>query len=90
MNFKIPFPSFCFHHFLISIGSCARQEKIRMLLSLATQKHWTIHHMDVKSAFLNGYLDEEVYVYQSQGFLMQGKEHHVYKLKEALYVSSKL
>ena len=40
----------------------ARQETIRMLISLAAHKRWSIHHMDVKSASLNGYLEEEVYV----------------------------
>jgi len=56
----------------------ARQETIRMLISLATQKKWNIHHMDVKSAFLNGYLEEEIYVEQPQGFKVQGKDHQVY------------
>lgn len=41
--------------------------------------------MDVKSAFLNGYLDEEIYVEKSQGFESKGEEHLVYKLKKALY-----
>ena len=63
----------------------ARQETIRMLISLAAQKKWSIHHMDVKVSFLNGYLEEEVYVGQAQGFEIQGKEDHVYKLKKALY-----
>ena len=63
----------------------ARQETIRMLISLAAQKKWSIHHMDVKSAFLNGYLEEEVYVGQPQGFEVEGKENNVYKLKKALY-----
>eukprot|EP00253_Pinus_taeda_P019490 PITA_19490 len=40
----------------------ARQETIRKLISLASQKKWSRHHMDMKSAFLNGYLEEEVYV----------------------------
>lgn len=40
----------------------ARQETFRMLISLVAHKKWSIHHMDVKSAFLNGYLEEEVYV----------------------------
>ena len=40
----------------------ARQETIRMLISLAAQKKWSIHHMDMKIAFLNGYVEEEVYV----------------------------
>eukprot|EP01018_Ginkgo_biloba_P001336 Gb_06715 [translate_table: standard] len=41
--------------------------------------------MDVKSAFLNGYIDEEVYVEQPTGNEIQGKEQLVYKLKKALY-----
>eukprot|EP00253_Pinus_taeda_P015435 PITA_15435 len=56
-----------------------------MLISLAAHKQWSIHHMDVKSAFLNGYLEEEVYVEQPQGFEVEGKENNVYKLKTALY-----
>jgi len=45
-----------------------------MVLSLVSHKHCNVHHMDVKSAFLNGYLEEEVYVAQPQGFEVQGKE----------------
>ena len=41
--------------------------------------------MDVKSAFLNGYLEEEVYVEQPQGYEVPGQEHKVYRLKKALY-----
>ena len=40
----------------------ARMETVRLLLALAAQKGWQVHHMDVKSAFLNGDLSEEVYV----------------------------
>jgi len=40
----------------------ARMESIRMLLAVAAQEGWFVHHMDVKSAFLNGELEEEVYV----------------------------
>eukprot|EP00253_Pinus_taeda_P016719 PITA_16719 len=56
-----------------------------MLISLTAHKKWSIHHMDVKSAFLNGYLEEEVYVEQPQGFEVEGKENNVYKLRKALY-----
>ena len=42
----------------------ARLDTIRLLLALATQKDWIIHHMDVKSAFLNGHLEEEIFVEQ--------------------------
>ena len=41
--------------------------------------------MDVKSAFLNGYINEEVYVKQPPGFEDDKKPNHVYKLKKALY-----
>ena len=63
----------------------AIQETIRMLISLAAHKKWSIHHMDVKSVFLNGYLEEEVYVEKPQGFEVEGKENNVYKLKKTLY-----
>jgi hypothetical protein len=38
----------------------ARKESVRVLVALAAQEGWTVHHMDVKSAFLNGYLKEQV------------------------------
>ena len=63
----------------------ARLDTIRMLLALAAQKGWHIHQMDVKSAFLNGYLEEEIFVEQPEGFVVQGKEEKVYLLKKALY-----
>jgi hypothetical protein len=62
----------------------ARMESIR-LLTLAAQEGWRVHHMDVKSAFLNGDLKEEVYVYQPPGFVFLGKENKVLRLRKALY-----
>lgn len=56
-----------------------------MLLALAAQKGWVIHQMDIKSAFLNGYLEEEIFVEQPEGFVLQGQEGKVYRLKKALY-----
>ena len=56
-----------------------------MLLSFACYKKFKIHQMDVKSAFLNGYLKEEVYVKQPSGFKHEKYLNHVYKLKKALY-----
>ncbi|KAJ9560132.1 hypothetical protein OSB04_005292 [Centaurea solstitialis] len=63
----------------------ARLETIRVLLALAAKEGWLVHHLDVKSAFLNGDLQEEVYVTQPDGFVIAGKEHMVYKLNKALY-----
>jgi hypothetical protein len=56
-----------------------------LLIALAAHKRWEMHHMDVKLAFLNGDLQEEVYVEQPVGFIIAGKEHKVFKLKKALH-----
>ncbi|KAK4399642.1 Retrovirus-related Pol polyprotein from transposon RE2 [Sesamum angolense] len=52
---------------------------------LPANKKWKIYQMDVKSAFLNGYIDEEIYVEQPQGFIAKGSEEKVLRLKKALY-----
>ena len=63
----------------------ARLDTIRLALALAAQKGWKVFQLDVKSAFLNGYLQEEIYVDQPEGFEVKGKEDKVYLLKKALY-----
>lgn len=63
----------------------ARLESIRLLLAVACKLHIKLHQMDVKSAFLNGILKEEVYVAQPPGFIDPHFPHHVYRLKKALY-----
>jgi len=63
----------------------ARIETVRLLIALAAQKGWQVHHMDVKSAFLNGDLMEEVYVQQPPGFVVEGGSGKVLKLNKALY-----
>jgi len=63
----------------------ARLETVRLLISIAAQKGWQVHHMDVKSAFLNGELEEDVYVLQPPGFEIKGEECKVLKLYKALY-----
>jgi hypothetical protein len=60
-------------------------ETVRMLLALAAHCGWQVHHMDVKSAFLNGNLAEEFYVHQPHGFTIPGDEHKVLRLRKALY-----
>lgn len=63
----------------------ARYTSIRSIISIAAEMGWKIHQMDVKTAFLNGFIQEEVYIEQSQGFGVHGKESHVCRLKKALY-----
>ena len=52
---------------------------------MAAHKGWKVHQMDVKSAFLNGDLQEDVYMQQPPGFEIAGQEHKVCKLIKALY-----
>jgi hypothetical protein len=62
-----------------------RLESIRLLVTLSAEHGWVVHHMDVKSAFLNGELAEEVYVKQPPGFVLASKEDKVLHLDKALY-----
>ncbi|TYK14139.1 gag-pol polyprotein [Cucumis melo var. makuwa] len=63
----------------------ARLEAIRLLLDISCIQKFKLYQMDVKSAFLNGYLNEEVYVAQPKGFVDSEHPKHVYKLNKALY-----
>ena len=63
----------------------ARLEAIRILLAFATYNNIKLFQMDVKSAFLNGFIKEEVYVEQPPGFESVDFPQHVYKLNKALY-----
>jgi hypothetical protein len=63
----------------------ARLEAIRILLAFATHQNFKLHQMDVKSAFLNGPISEEVYVEQPPAFEDDQFPNHVYKLHKALY-----
>ena len=63
----------------------ARFETVRLLLASAALEDWDIEALDVKTAFLYGNLDEEIYMEQPEGFVTQGQEGKVYRLKKALY-----
>ena len=58
---------------------------MRAVIAIAAQHKWKVFQMDVKSAFLNGVLKEEVYVEQPPGYEVAGEENKVYRLKRALY-----
>jgi hypothetical protein len=63
----------------------ARLDTVRTLLAITTQHKWKVYQMDVKSTFLNGVLEEEVYVDQPPGFEVKEHPTKVYRLKKALY-----
>jgi hypothetical protein len=63
----------------------ARLEAARLLLASTADQQLVVHHMDVKYAFINGDLAEEVYVMQPPGFARVGEENLVLRLKKALY-----
>ena len=63
----------------------ARLEAIQIFLAFAASKGFKVFQMDVKSAFLNGFIEEEVYVKQPPGFEHPKFPNHVYKLHKALY-----
>ncbi|GJV13476.1 retrovirus-related pol polyprotein from transposon TNT 1-94 [Tanacetum coccineum] len=68
-----------------SFAHVARLEAVRMFIAYAAHKNIIIFQMDVKTAFLNGHLKEEVYVSQPEGFIDPEFPDHVYRLKKDLY-----
>ena len=63
----------------------ARYTSIRAIMALASMMKWDLHQMDVKTTFLNGVIEEEVYIEQPQGFEVEDRHTHICKLKKALY-----
>ncbi|KAK8956512.1 hypothetical protein KSP39_PZI000036 [Platanthera zijinensis] len=63
----------------------ARMDTVRVILALAAHKGYQLHHMDVKSAFLNGIITENIFTEQPAGYVQEGEELKVCKLKRALY-----
>lgn len=69
----------------------ANNATLRVLLSVAGAKRMMVRHLDVKTAFLNGELKETVYINQPNGYVLNGNEEKVYRLKKGLYgLKSKL
>ena len=58
---------------------------LRLLVAIATAEGWAIHQMDVKTAFLNGYLKKPIYMRQPAGYVIKGKENWICKLVKSLY-----
>ncbi|GKF52491.1 retrovirus-related pol polyprotein from transposon TNT 1-94, partial [Tanacetum coccineum] len=68
-----------------SFAPVARLEAIRIFLAFVAHINMVVYQIDVKTAFLNDNLREEVYVSQPDGFVDPDKPNYVYKLKKALY-----
>ena len=60
-------------------------KSIRILLSIVAYYDYEIWKMDVKIAFLNGYLEENIYMMQLDGFITEGQEHMVCKFHKSIY-----
>ena len=71
--------------FFDTYSPITRMTTIRVLFSLATSYGIIVHQMDVKIAFLNGELDEEIYMDQPDGFVVKGQESKMCKLLKSLY-----
>jgi len=63
----------------------ARLDSLRLLLSLVATFDWEIHQIDIKSAYLNGNLEEEIYMDQPRGFEVKGAENKVCRLLKVIY-----
>nr|GEW80611.1 hypothetical protein [Tanacetum cinerariifolium] len=61
----------------------ARHDTIKLLIAIAAQRNWKIYHLDVKSAFLNGELEEQIYVKQPEGFEQLPNGVHISQRKYA-------
>ncbi|GJT75794.1 retrovirus-related pol polyprotein from transposon TNT 1-94 [Tanacetum coccineum] len=68
-----------------SLAPVTQLEAIRIFIAFVAHMNMVVYQMDVKTAFLNGILHEEVYVCQPDGFVDPENPNHVYKLKKALY-----
>lgn len=62
-----------------------RSESVRSVIAVASMNGLKLHQMDITTAFLHGDLEEEVYMKQPKGFVTQGQEHLVYRLKRSIY-----
>jgi hypothetical protein len=62
------------------------KDSFRIIMALVAHYDLELHQMDVNTAFLNGNLQENVYMAQPEGFAVEGKEHMRCKLKKSLYV----
>ena len=68
-----------------TFSSVVRSESVRSVITLASKNGLKLHQLDITTAFLNGDLDEEVYMKQPEGFLVKDQEHLVCRLRKSIY-----
>ena len=68
-----------------TFSSVVRFASIRLILAIVANLNLELYQMDIKIAFLNGELDEEIYMDQPIGFVTKGQERKVCKLKQSIY-----
>ena len=66
-------------------SSISCKDSFRIIMALVAHYNLELHQMDVKTAFLNGVSEENVYMAQPKGFVVEGKERMVYRLKKSIY-----
>ena len=71
--------------YIETFSPVAMLKSIRILLAVAASLNYEIWQMDVKTAFLNGNLEENIYMRQPEGFIAKGEEHMVCKLQRSIY-----
>ena len=72
-------------HYDETFSPVVRVAFIHLILVIVAQLDLELYHMDVKTVFLNGELDKEIYMTQSMGFEVKGQERKVHKLKRSIY-----
>jgi hypothetical protein len=72
-------------HYEEMFSLIAKYTSIKNIIALAAKMKWKLHKMDVKTTFLNGVIEEEVYIEQPRGFEVEDIKTHVFKLKKDLY-----
>ena len=70
---------------VMTIAPIDRYTTFRTIISLVALFEWKLHHIDVKTVFLNGKIEEEAHIEQHEGFVTHGKKTYVCKLKKVLY-----
>ncbi|KAM1963132.1 hypothetical protein ACFX16_023336 [Malus domestica] len=71
--------------FVDTYSPVAKFTSIRILMAIVARMDLELHQLDVKTAFLNGDLKEDIYMIQPEGYHVKGHENKVYKLRKSLY-----